>query len=264
MAGLRDCTDRAQRPIRNLMRSPWAAARRGATAVPAALAVAFAACAPARVGAPVPRPFPSPAGAVTDGAGRTGRPVSIWAARWSGPDFPRYLALVEEVETGGDCRARPAGGSALGCYQMTRAALVDAGFYDAAGGWLDNPWGIDSDEAFQKDRGAQGAAMLRYTAKNWLELEPCVRDLMGRTVGGVALDHAALVAGAHLLGATGLVRFVRCGLHEHCVSPRMAALNGGPRRLRANAVRRMLAAHGLRVLASPSTAGAGARCALRG
>ena len=247
-----------------MMGSTWPAARRAATAVPVALAVAFAACAPARVGTPVPRPFPSPAGAVTDRAGRPERPVSISTARWSGPDFPRYLALVEEVETGGDCLARPAGGSALGCYQMTRAALVDAGFNDAAGGWLDNPWGIDSDHAFQRDRGAQDAALLRYTVKNWRELEPCVRDLMGRTVGGVALDQAALVAGAHLLGATGLVRFVRCGLHEHCVSPRMAAVNGGPRRLRANAVRRMLAAQGLRVLASTSTAGPGARCALRG
>ena len=245
-----------------MMCSTWA--RRVATAVLVAIAVAFAACAPARVGTPVPRPFPLPAGAVTDRAGGPVRPASFSPGRWSGPDFPRYLALVEEVETGGDCLARPAGGSALGCYQMTRAALVDAGFNDAAGGWLDNPWGIDSDDAFQRNRGAQDAALLRFTAKNWLDLEPCVRDLMGRTVGGVVLDQAALVAGAHLLGATGLVRFVRCGLLEHCVSPRMAALNGGPRRLRANAVRRMLAAQGLRVLASPPRAGPGARCALRG
>ena len=246
------------------MGSTWPAARRGAAAVPVAIAVAFAACAPARVGTPVPRPFPAPAGAVTDRAGGPGRPVSISTAGRSGPDFRRYLALVEAVETGGACLARPAAGSALGCYQMTRAALVDAGFNDADGGWLDNPWGIDSDDAFRRDRGAQDAAMLRYTAKNWSQLEPCVRDLIGRTVGGVALDQAALVAGAHLLGATGLVRFVRCGLHEHCVSPRMAALNGGARRLRANAVRRMLAAQGLRVLASTSTAGPGAGCALRG
>ena len=95
-----------------MMGSTWPAARRAATAVPVALAVAFAACAPARVGTPVPRPFPSPAGAVTDRAGRPERPVSISTARWRGPDFPRYLALVEEVETGGDCLARPAGGSA--------------------------------------------------------------------------------------------------------------------------------------------------------
>lgn len=245
-----------------MMRSTQA--RRGAAAVPVAIAVALAACAPARMGTPVPRPFPSPAGAVTDRAGGPGRPVLISTARGSGPDFPRYLALVEEAETGGDCLARPAAGSALGCYQLTRAALVDAGFNDAGGGWLDNPWGVDSDDAFRRDRGAQDAAMLRYTAKNWLALEPCVRDLMGRTIGGVALDQAALVAGAHLLGAAGLVRFVRCGLHEHCFPPRMAALNGGPRRLRGNAVRRMLAAQGLRVLASRSTAGSGARCALRG
>ena len=104
--------------------------------------------------------------------------------------------------------------------------------------------------------------MLRYTARNWLRLEPCVRDLVGRTVGGVALDQAALVAGAHLLGATGVVRFVRCGLHARCIPPEIGVGNGGRRNLRASALRRMHAARGLRVLAP--AAGAGSRCGLRG
>ncbi len=234
------------------------AVRRALIALPVAVSIAVAACGPARVGAPVPRPFPSPSGTVID-TGPEAHPVST--ARWSGADFPRYLETVEEVETGGDCFARPAGGSAIGCYQMTRAALVDAGFKDAAGDWLDNAWGVDSDDEFKRNRRAQDAAMLRYTTQNWLRLEPCVRDLIGTTVGGVALDQAALVAGAHLLGATGLVRFVRCGLRARCISPEMAAWNGGRRNLRAVAVRRMHAVHGLRVLAS--TAGSGSRCGHR-
>ncbi|MCE2540841.1 MAG: hypothetical protein J4G16_10775 [Acidobacteria bacterium] len=170
--------------------------------------------------------------------------------------------MLEEVETGGNCFARPAGGSAIGCYQMTRAALRDVGFKNAAGDWLDNEWDVDSDDEFQRNRRAQDAAMLRYTTNNWLQVEPCVRDLIGRTVGGVALDQAALVAGAHLLGATGLVRFVRCGLRTRCISPEAAAANGGGRNLRANAIRRMRAARGLRVLGS--TAGSGSRCGLPG
>ena len=156
---------------------------------------------------------------------------------------------MAEVETGGDCLARPAGSSALGCYQMTHAALVDAGFKEVGGGWADNPWGIDSDDEFRKNRRAQDAAMLRYTARNWLRLEPCVRDLIGRTVGGVALDQAALLAGAHLLGTTGVVRFVRCGLRARCIPPAIAAGNGGGHNLHASALRRMQAARGLRVLA---------------
>ena len=233
-------------------------------AIAVAVSVAVTACGPARVGAPVPRPFPSPARIVvdTDSEARPAatdsgaRPAA--AAQGSGVDFPRYLGLLQAVETGGDCFARPPGGSAIGCYQMTRAALVDAGLKDAAGNWLDNAWGIDSDDEFRSDRRAQDAAMLRYTAGNWLKVEPCVRDLVGRTVGDVVIDQAALLAGAHLLGATGLVRFVRCGMTVRCIAPEMAALNGGRRNLHASAVRRMHAVHGLRVLAS--TAGSGTRC----
>lgn len=232
-----------------------AAASRAAAAVPAAICLAAAACGPGLAGAPVPRPFPSPSRVVIeDGA----RPAG--AVPGSGADFLRYLEMLEEVETGGDCFARPAGSSALGCYQMTRAALRDAGLKDAAGDWLDNPWGIDSDDEFQGNRPAQADAMLRYTTANWLRLEPCVRDLIGATVGGVALDHGALVAGAHLLGPTGLVRFVRCGLHARCLPPPAAKLNGGGQRLRADALRRMRAAQGLRILKSPGAAGA--RCRL--
>ena len=235
------------------------ALRAASTALPVAISIAAAACGPARAGSPVPRPFPAPSDPAIDAASRAG---PFPPARWSGSDFPRYLDLVEEVETGGDCFARPAGSSAIGCYQMTRAALVDAGFKDAGGGWLDNAWGIDSDNEFQGNRRAQHAAMLRYTAQNWLTLEPCLRDLIGTTVGGVALDQAALVAGAHLLGATGLLRFVRCGLQARCITPEAAAHNGGGRRLRAIDVRRMRAAHGLRVLAS--TSGSGSPCGLAG
>ena len=234
------------------------AARAALTAVPIAISIALAACGPARMGAPVPRPFPSPSGPVDAAPGAY--PAAAEPA--GGADFPLYLAMLEEVETGGDCLARPPGGSAIGCYQMTHAALRDAGFKNASGDWLDNAWGVDSDDDFQRSRPAQRAAMLRYTTNNWLRVEPCVRDLIGRTVAGVTLDQAALVSGAHLLGASGLVRFVRCGLRARCVSPEAAASNGGNRRLRANAMRRMRAAYGLRVLAS--TAGSGSRCGLSG
>ena len=235
------------------------AARRAVAAIPVAVSLAAAACGAARAGAPVPRPFPSTSGTAVDA-----RPDAYPGSpgRSSGVDFPRYLAQVAEVETGGDCLARPAGSSALGCYQMTHAALVDAGFKEVGGGWADNPWGIDSDDEFRKNRRAQDAAMLRYTARNWFRLEPCVRDLIGRTVGGVALDQAALLAGAHLLGTTGVVRFVRCGLRARCIPPAIAAGNGGGHNLHASALRRMQAARGLRVLAP--AAGAGSRCGLRG
>lgn len=229
-----------------------------ATAIPVALCLAVASCGPMLVGAPVPRPFPSPGGAGVEN-GWDARPASSMPG--SGADFPRYLQILEETETGGNCFASPSGSSAIGCYQMTSAALMDAGLKDAAGDWLDNPWSIDSDDEFQSNRHAQAAAMLRYTTANWRRLEPCVRELIGTTVGGVALDQGALVAGAHLLGPTGLMRFVRCGLQAHCIPRPVARLNGGGHNLRAVAIRRMSAAQGLRVLELPG--GRGSRCGLR-
>ena len=233
------------------------AGRAAAAAISVAVSIGVAACGAARVDAPVPRPFPSPSAIDADS-----RTHAYPTERRGGADFPRYLAMVEEVETGGDCFASPPGGTAVGCYQMTRAALMDAGFKDAAGDWLANAWNVDSDDEFRGNRRAQDAAMLRYTTNNWMRLEPCVRHLLGTRVGGVALDQGALVAGAHLLGATGLVRFLRCGLQAHCIAPEIAAANGGAGNLRATAVRRMTAAHGLRVLAS--TADSGSQCRLRG
>ena len=209
-------------------------------------------------GAPVPRPFTSPSRAAVEN-GRGENPASTPAR--GGADFARYLEILEETETGGDCFASPTGSSALGCYQMTEAALMDAGFKDADGDWLDNPWGIDSDDEFRGNRRAQAAAMLRYTTANWRRLEPCVRELIGTTVGGIALDQGALVAGAHLLGPTGLMRFVRCGLQAHCIPRPVAQLNGGGHNLRAVAIRRMSAAQGLRVLELPG--GRSSRCGLR-
>lgn len=229
-----------------------------ATAITVASCLAVAACGPALAGAPVPRPFPSPSGALVEN-GSEAHPVATVPG--SGADFLRYLRILEQDETGGNCFASPSGSSAIGCYQMTSAALMDAGLKDAEGDWLDNPWGIDSDDEFQGNRHAQAAAMLRYTTANWQRLEPCVRDLIGTTVGGVALDQGALVAGAHLLGPTGLVRFVRCGLRAHCIPTPVAELNGGGYKLRAVAIRRMSAAQGLRVLEWPG--GRGGRCGLR-
>lgn len=255
----------------------------------AAICITAAACGSARVGTPVPAPFPSPEGTAVDASPEgtagganpeavergafpgafpreapvdaSGAPPDPLAA-WMGADFPRYLEILEAAESGGDCLARPAAGSAVGCYQMTAAALQDAGLKDASGDWLDNDWGVDSDDEFERDRRAQDAAMLVYTAGNWRALEPCVRDLMGRRVGGIALDQGALIAGAHLLGATGLIRYVRCGLGAGCFSRDAASANGGGSRLHRIAIQRMHAAHGLRVLTAQATSGS--RCRLPG
>ena len=97
------------------------AVRLAATVVTVATSIAFTACGAARVGAPVPRPFPSPSSPTTAPPSEA-RSAPV-APSSGGADFVRYLAMLEELETGGNCFARPVAGSAMGCYQMTRAAL---------------------------------------------------------------------------------------------------------------------------------------------
>ena len=223
-----------------------------AAALLAALSLGAAACGSRSI---APQPFPSPDRPVVQ------RPAGAFTSARGGPDFPRYLRMVAAVESGGNCLVRHAGSSAIGCYGMTRAALVDAGLKDRRGRWRDNAWGIDSDDEFRRNRRAQDAAMLQYTAKNWRVLEPCMRDVMGRKIAGVVIDQAALIAGAHLLGVHDLIRFVRCGMRTRCISRQSAEANGGARNLRALAIRRMQAVRGMRVVHAGS--GSASQCAIR-
>jgi len=140
-----------------------------------------------------------------------------------------FLRLVEEHETGGDCTRRPREGSALGCYQMTTGALRDVGLKDSAGRWLPNPWSITSDEEFQDNRAANDYAMKQYARLNWYWLRCNVKEAACRGMNGVRLDAAALLTGAHFLGAGGMNSFVACGMGEDCISDTVVAWNGGDR-----------------------------------
>lgn len=157
-----------------------------------------------------------------------------------------YLDLASRHEASRSCTRSPSNSSAIGYYQMTLAALRDIGLKDDAGNWLDNEWGITSDEEFQCHRAANDEAMKRFTENNWAILGEEVKDRIGRSAYGVLIDAASLLAGAHFLGARGMNDFVLCGMHATCLSERAVLTNGrDPDRIHRKLIRRMKAAAGL-------------------
>ncbi len=158
-----------------------------------------------------------------------------------------YLRLARNHESRG-CALSPSNSSAIGYYQMTLAALRDIGFKDDAGNWIENAWGITSDDEFRCHRAANDEAMKRFTEHNWAILADEVKDRIGRSAYGVVIDAASLLAGAHFLGARGMNDFVLCGMHATCISERAVVTNGGdPTRIHRKLIERLKKATGLNV-----------------
>ena len=155
--------------------------------------------------------------------------------------------MTERYETGGNCTARPPPPStAIGCYQMTRLALVDVGLKDHAGNWLVNPWGITSDQEFQRNRAANDYAVKQFTRLNWGYLNCDTKRAACRTGHPVELDPASLLSGAHFLGAGDMNRFVACGMRAECLRDVVVRRNGGNRaRIYRGLLRRMEDVRGL-------------------
>lgn len=153
----------------------------------------------------------------------------------------QFFYLTAAAESGGNCAAISGSSSAMGCYQMTDGALQDAGFKDETGAWVPNEFGITSDAEFLENPEANYAAMAAYTAANWRALTCDAKGLICDVMpGNFRLDAAALLAGAHILGATGVSRFLDCSMRSSCLSDRAVRANGvGREGLRDIVVRRM-------------------------
>lgn len=160
-------------------------------------------------------------------------------------DVVRYFEMIEAEESSGDCGARSRTSSAIGCYQLTDAALKDIGLKDVDGNWIpDNEFGIMSEEEFLADPAANAEAALAYTKKNWGYLMNRGTDgEICRDFGDFTLDAASLLLGAHMLGWSGVTLFIRCvqgALHADCLSDISVRNNGGDREFwRDTVVRRM-------------------------
>ena len=94
--------------------------------------------------------------------------------------------------------ARNSNSTALGCYQMTNAALQDIGLKDAEGNWQPNRSGIASDTEFAANIGAQNDALGQFSALNWSRISQGSRDMIGTDVSGVTITEGGSTGGLPL------------------------------------------------------------------
>lgn len=99
----------------------------------------------------------------------------------------------------------------MGLYQMSQSALQDVGYMNAHGGWT-GKHGIWSRDDFLNQLDIQTLAIRVYHNIVWTRYLPdIVRNNVGSIIRGVRLTESGLIAGAHLVGHDGLVRYIRSG-----------------------------------------------------
>ncbi len=158
--------------------------------------------------------------------------------RWSD-----HVAMHETGGCGGGkhCHATNPRSTAIGCHQLTSAALQDIGWQNRAGNWLPNPYGIRSNAGFASSIAAQDAALGSFTALNWSRISTGTKSLIGTEHSGIRITEGGLLSAAHFLGPAGLDSFVECGMRPDCISEEAAASNGGRERAFRSAMNRLAA-----------------------
>ena len=109
----------------------------------------------------------------------------------------------------------------VGKYQMGEAALVDCGYYVETaqkGNYSNNDWsgkftgkdGIYSLEDFKKNHAVQEKAQLQYKKLQWKYLQNVGADkYIGQVINGYKITASGLLAGAHLAGAGGVIKYLK-------------------------------------------------------
>jgi integrating conjugative element protein (TIGR03758 family) len=137
--------------------------------------------------------------------------LSVISALAVADEYQAFLQALAQRESSNNPAKKNDSGH-LGLYQMSEAALIDAGYYKPDG-TANNDWrgqwtgkdGIYSAEDYLNSVAAQNNAIQAYHQKLWSYIEAEGLDqLVGQTVDGVQVTPAALLAGAHLIGAQGL------------------------------------------------------------
>ena len=186
--------------------------------------------------------------------------ASTCSTSWSG-----HVSLHEtgQCGPGRHCHATNPNSTAIGCHQLTRAALQDLGWMDRTGRWLPNPYGIRSNTQFAGNMAAQDAALHGYSVLNWSRVSTGARSLIGTEVEGIRITEGGLLSAAHFLGPGGLNAFVECGMRPDCISDAAAAANGGRQNAHRIAMNRLAAGSAVNVsdITGFHTAGGGGRWA---
>ena len=101
----------------------------------------------------------------------------------------------------------------MGKYQMGKTALTEIGFYkDGNYTATANMLGVYSDEDFLNTPLAQEVAIQYYTKRVWGYMQTYECDkYIGKSVNGVVVTQAGLIAGAHLVGVGAVRNYFKGG-----------------------------------------------------
>jgi hypothetical protein len=142
----------------------------------------------------------------------------LWSNCFSaGTTYQDYLVALRQFESNNRPGIVNPFGYA-GWYQMSEAAMIDAGYYRRDGTPNTNDWnpanftgknGINSIADFLASPDKQTQAITDYNQKQWSYITAMGLDkAIGRTVNGILITESGLLAGAHLVGVGGLQQFI--------------------------------------------------------
>jgi hypothetical protein len=134
--------------------------------------------------------------------------------------YEAFLKALGYRESGGNYQLVNTLGY-LGAYQFGEEALADIGYYipdgtpanDWIGRWT-GKHGVRSWSDFLARGDAQDKAMNEWAAKLWsyaVHPEFSLQRYVGRKVAGVRISEASIIAGAHLVGMSGVAAFLNSG-----------------------------------------------------
>jgi hypothetical protein len=106
----------------------------------------------------------------------------------------RFMQEVAKIESGGNYRVVNQYGM-LGKYQFSPSTIRMLGF-------------THSKQEFLKNPHLQDTVMVKYIYVNQQELEHLIERYEGKTVKGVKITRATILAGAHFAGSGGVRRFL--------------------------------------------------------
>lgn len=132
--------------------------------------------------------------------------------------YTDFLKALAQRESTNNPTAVNSGGFA-GLFQMSEAAMIDAGFY-RADGTKANDWkgawtgasSVATLSSFLSNPQTQVNAVTAYHAALQTYIAKLgLNNYVGSTIGGVAITPSGLVAGAHLVGIGGLQQWLQSG-----------------------------------------------------
>lgn len=154
----------------------------------------------------------------------------------SGGDGGYGDMLMGFENKGGDQYATNPGSTATGLYQMTVAALQEAGYITSVSGKTPNgkdPWsnvtwsgkdGIYSRDQYMSNTQAQANSLAAYTAKNLSYIQDSFTA--GQSVNGVTMTNGGAGAAVHMLGAGGFRAWAASGFSASGLNATRAAEHG--------------------------------------